>query len=185
MADELSGILQSIRGTFSLGLISWATVKDQETQELIHYHDVCIFEQGLRAVKRGQNRKLPAGSKVYDVTVTGSGLPVDYDYIGQELSKMLRRNFTGDCFEAVKEYCERSGQIKEMKSQPWYQFARFVRNCLTHTQCWKFESYDLSQLPITWKGKSIDASLQGKEAEGSIYSWFDACVLYGEMYSFS
>lgn len=185
MADELLGVLQTLRGTFSLGLLCWAVVKDPETQALIHSHDVCILKQGLRAVRQGQDRNIPAGREVYDVKVSGSGLPIDYDHLSQELSKMLLRNFTADCFEAVKEYCEKSGQMKEMKFQRWYQFARIVRNCLTHTQCWKFMSHDLSLLPITWNGITIDASLQGKESDGTVYNWFDACVLYAAMHSFA
>lgn len=185
MADELLGVLQTLRGTFSLGLLCWAVVKDPETQALIHSHDVCILKQGLRAVKQGQNRKIPAGTEVYDVAVSGPGVPNDYDHLSQELSKMLLRNFSADCFEAVKEYCEKSEQIKEMQSQPWYQFARIVRNSLTHTQYWKFTPYDLSLLPITWNGKKIDASLQGKESDSIVCNWFDACVLYAAMYSFA
>ena len=185
MADELLSILQTLRDTFSLGLLCWAVVKDPETQSLIHRHDVCILKQGLRAVKQGQNRKIPAGTEVYDVAVSGPGLPTDYDHLSQELSKMLLRNFTADCFEAIKEHCEKSGQMKEMQSQPWYQFARIVRNCLTHTQCWKFKPHDLSLLPITWNGKTIEVSFQGKESDGTVYNWFDACTLYASMYGFA
>src|SRR5205823_14773826 len=128
----------------------------------------------MLAVKPGQDRRIPAGTPVYDVTVAGSGLSVDYAHLSMELSKMLLRNFTQDCFEAVTDYCERSSQLQEMRAELSYQFARLVRNCLTHTQCWRFQPSDLTLLPITWNGKTLDASLQGRESDGTVYNYFDA-----------
>jgi hypothetical protein len=185
MADQLLGVLESIRGTFSLGLFSWALAKDRDTQDLILSHEVSVLCDRISAVKSGQDKKIPAGAKVYDVTICGPNMEPDFEHLTQELSKMLLRNFTGDCFEAVKDYCEVSGQLEAMKRQPWYQFARLVRNCLTHTQCWKFSPYDLSLLPVTWNDKTFDASLQGKESEGTVYNWFDACGLYAAMFDFA
>ena len=60
---------------------------------------------------------------------------------------MLLRNFTGDCFETLKEYCEMSQQLPALRAQSWYQFARLVHNCLPHTHCHRFHESDLEVLP--------------------------------------
>ena len=184
MADQLLGVLQTIRANFSAGLFCWGIIKDPNTQEMITKNEVFILEDRIVAIRPGNNRKILENKHLYDVTITGPGIPPDFEHISREFSKMLLRNFTLDCFEAVRDYSRTSGQLHLMRSQPWYHFARLARNALTHDQCWNFKSYDLPLLPVTWKGKTIEASLQGQEIQGTVYSWYDACVLYSAMFEF-
>jgi hypothetical protein len=52
-----------------------------------------------------------------------------------------------------------------MKKEGWYQFARIVANSLSHNFRLEFRRPDLSLLPVTYRGVSIDKSMDGKTIE--------------------
>lgn len=60
-----------------------------------------------------------------------------------------------------------------------------MRNSLTHTQVWHFNKYDLDRLPVTWRDKKIEASMDGSEPTFEFFDWWDGCELWGEMYAFA
>jgi hypothetical protein len=60
-----------------------------------------------------------------------------------------------------------------------------VRNSLKHSQTWNFNSYDRSLLPLSWKGKVIQASMDGQMMTWDFYDCFDALELWDEMFSFA
>ena len=87
----------------------------------------------------------------------------NFEHASLEFVKMHLRNFTTEMFEKVKTHSEASGHSSEHKSQNWYQYARMVRNALTHDQHWHFNRYDRSLLPVRWLEKTIEESMDGKE----------------------
>lgn len=184
MADQVLGVLQTMRANFSTGLFCWGLIKNPNTQAMVTSNEVFILSDRIVALRPGDSRKVVQGRPSYPVTLAAPGSPPDFEHISREFSKMLLRNFTLDCFEAVRDYAKTSGQLPLMRSQSWYHFARLVRNALTHDQCWNFKSDDLLLLPVTWNGKTIEASLQGQEVKGTVYNWFDACLLYSAMFDF-
>jgi hypothetical protein len=79
-----------------------------------------------------------------------------------ELYKFSRRNLIKESFEVVKSYAGENNLTKQLKSQPWFEFARMVRNAVSHDLVWYFRPDDLKKLPVTWGGKTIDSSLNRK-----------------------
>ncbi len=77
-----------------------------------------------------------------------------------QFRQSVMRNCLKAIFELVKAYGERHKQGDVMRAAPWYGFLRIVRNCLSHDLRLHFKKYDLSQLPVTWAGLTIDASMQ-------------------------
>ena len=55
---------------------------------------------------------------------------------------------------------EKRTRRRVVEAAPWYQFLRIIRNCLSHDMKLHFRSYDLKQLPVSWSGLIIDASMQ-------------------------
>lgn len=55
-----------------------------------------------------------------------------------QFSIMLLRAFQKETFEVIKDYCERNEVDNKLKEQPWYEFARIIRNCLSHDMKFKF-----------------------------------------------
>ena len=142
-----------------------------------------VGEDGLHCVPK--NRQVPSeAGEYYQVGFAGSP-DFNLDRAALEFSKMLLRNFTLDCFEAVKNYCDETGQLDLLRSQPWYQFTRLMRNSLTHPQTWHFRDGDRKKLPVTWRDKTIDENMEGREPDFCFYDWWDGCELWEEMNTFA
>ncbi len=127
---------------------------------------------------------IPEGEQFYEFELAGPKEP-DFEHAATEFAKMLLRTFTTESFEKLRGYCEETNQIDLMRRQPWYHFARMVRNSLKHSQTWNLNSYDLSLLPVTWNGKTIEASMNGQIMTWDFYDCFDALELWDEMYAFA
>ena len=93
---------------------------------------------------------------------------IDYIFERNDLLKLatgqfrnaILRNCMKEIFEQVKLYGRETNQMQVVKAAPWFQFLRIVRNCLSHDMKLHFGSYDLKQLPVSWSGLIIDASMQ-------------------------
>ena len=51
----------------------------------------------------------------------------------KEFMNMLLRILIKESFELLKNHCAETGQAPLLKGQPWYDFARIIRNSLSHT----------------------------------------------------
>jgi len=77
-----------------------------------------------------------------------------------EFRNAILRNCMKEIFEQVKLYGRETNQMHVVEAAPWYQFLRITRNCLSHDMKLHFNSYDLKQLPVSWSGLIIHASMQ-------------------------
>lgn len=127
---------------------------------------------------------IPEGQQFYALEL-GGPKEVDFKHASMEFAKMHLRTFATESFEKTKRYCESTDQVQLFKKQPWYQFARMVRNSLKHSQHWSFNNYDLSILPVTWQGKTIEAGMNGKEMTWEFFDPFDSLELWDNMYEFA
>lgn len=93
-----------------------------------------------------------------------------------EFQKMLRRAAVAESFEALSTYCHQSGQIEKFRSLPWYQFARILRNTVSHKQgeliTWPAALTKKGTSSVTWRHRTLD-----KTMEGTPLQFYDAEVL--------
>ena len=175
--------LVGIRSNFAFGLQFWGLLRNSQTADIVKLHRVMVKTDGIYAIPPGKSMHIPEGEQFYALELAGPTQP-DFNHAAMEFVKMQLRTFTTESFEKLKGYCDSTDQMEPMQKQPWYQFARMVRNCLKHSQYWKFNKYDLSILPVAWHGKTIEAGMNGKEMTWEFYDPFDALELWDEMYDF-
>lgn len=108
----------------------------------------------------------------------------DKEIAVKEFLKMLLRSLVKESFELIKEYCEASNQKPALSKQQWYQFARMIRNCLSHNFKFEFSKYDKGLLPVSWRGKAITAGMDGSFLLLSFFGYIEAWELFKEMNSF-
>jgi len=77
----------------------------------------------------------------------------------KEFRNSVLRNCLKEIFELVKLYGNETNQAAIIKSAPWYQFLRIVRNCLSHDLQIRFRDSDLKYLPVTWSRLTLDQSM--------------------------
>src|SRR5262245_30579167 len=94
--------------------------------------------------KNGGWRQLPSGTGNFgdpagnlvpvDLSAVVQNLESDRDreHVTAEFEKSLRRSLLGEGHEVILTYCEATGQFPTYKAQPWFQFARVVRNLVSH-----------------------------------------------------
>lgn len=80
----------------------------------------------------------------------------------EELYESAHRSAIKELFPLTKLYCHRTGQLEALKSQPWFQFWRIVRNAWSHDMTFNFNPDEKALLPVTWSGVTIDVSMNGK-----------------------
>jgi len=56
----------------------------------------------------------------------------------EQFNQMSFRNFVTEFYENTKEYCKKTDQWKQMQEQPWFHYARLVRNCFSHNNRFNF-----------------------------------------------
>lgn len=184
LAHKILNHLVGIRSNFAFGLQVWALLTNRDTAQLLKVHRVVVKPDGIYAVPPGKTMRIAEGESFYSLELAGPK-EEDFKHAAMEFAKMHLRTFTTEMFEKLKGYCISTGQMDLMRKQGWYQFARMVRNSLKHSQHWEFNKYDLSILPVTWCGKTIDTALAGTEMTWDFYDSFDALELWDEMYDFA
>lgn len=98
---------------------------------------------------------------------------------------MLLRALLKESFELVRDYSERTKQDALFRSQPWYQFARMIRNCISHNFHFHFTPHDLRHLPATWNGRTIDALLDKKPLAIAFLGYDGTWELFRELEEFA
>lgn len=77
-------------------------------------------------------------------------------------NRALTRNLFKESFRITQAYCHSSSQLSALKANEWYEFSRIIANTLSHNFRLEFRPYDLSRLPVSYKGVTIDSSLNGQ-----------------------
>ncbi|NTH16659.1 hypothetical protein G6L99_31595 [Agrobacterium rhizogenes] len=72
-------------------------------------------------------------------------------------------------FEFLSKFCKNYGEANphstlssDLKAAQWYQFARLVRNALSHNFRFEFDRGTRMKLPITWNGITISEAMDGQ-----------------------
>ena len=81
----------------------------------------------------------------------------------EELYDSAHRSAIKELFPLTKLYCHRTGQLQALKSQPWFQFWRILRNCWSHDMTFNFNPDEKAVLPVTWSGVTLDISMNGRQ----------------------
>ena len=95
-----------------------------------------------------------------------------------EFLKMLMRTLIKESFEHIKDYCEDTNQYAALKTEPWYEFARLMRNFLSHNCRFEFNKYDRERLPVSWKNITITAEMDGQGLERSQWGHIETWELF-------
>ena len=79
-----------------------------------------------------------------------------------EYEKSLRRSFLKEGHEVIQNYCEETNQFAAYKAQPWFEFARIIRNTVSHKdggilRCWPDKRIKIA----VWRTRTLEPSMVG------------------------
>ena len=77
--------------------------------------------------------------------------PSDRKILIEEFENGLKRSLMSEGHEVILWYCEETGQFHAYENMPWFQFARIIRNVVSHKQGGILKNWpmDLTQKGIT------------------------------------
>lgn len=110
--------------------------------------------------------------------------PADRDIAVKEFFTSQIRALIKESFELIKNYCNETKQDSKFKTEPWYQFARMIRNCLSHNFKFEFSKYDKGILPVSWKSRTIDIAMDNNHLELSFFGYVETWELFTEYQTF-
>jgi hypothetical protein len=93
-----------------------------------------------------------------------SRFSITTDFVLNHLHALIRVPF-----ELLGDYCEDYDQavpggnmLKQLRTVDWYEYARAIRNTVSHNFRFDFSKYKAEKFPITWRDISLTADLHGK-----------------------
>lgn len=103
----------------------------------------------------------------------------------KEFTTMLIRGLLKESFETVRAYAKSNRQSAKLKAQPWFQFFRLIRNCVSHNFHFEFTDDDVKLLPVSWRGVTIEKDMQSKPLEIAFLGYDGVWDLFSELVQFA
>lgn len=102
----------------------------------------------------------------------------------RELWKSSRRALIKESYEVTLGYAKQKGLMEPLRNQPWYQFVRVIRNCLSHDFHFRFKDHTRSLLPVSWCNKEITAAMEDTDLPEDFLDPYTTWALFLEMVQF-
>ncbi len=76
----------------------------------------------------------------------------------------LLRTLMRETHELILLYCEETQQSSVYKAEPWFQFARVLRNVISHKEggtlrVWPRDLLERGVTSVTWRAKTFDTTM--------------------------
>ena len=110
----------------------------------------------------------------------------DRQHLFDEYEKSLKRSLLSEGHELILAYCEATNQFSQYKAQTWFQFARIIRNIVSHKNCGIVVKWppDLAKNGIKsggWRARAIDDSMVGHAVD---FTPYEAIQLFDDQMNF-
>lgn len=167
--EELLNQLSHTKNNYIIGLASLSMFKSGQAVPLLERHAAAFgeytvtFDQLAELLRKASDREIALN----------------------EFNKMLMRTTIKESFEHIKEYCQDTNQFPLLKSEPWYEFARIIRNFLSHNCRFIFNKYDRERLPIRWKDFEITEAMHGGGLGDKVFGNIQTWELFSRMEEFA
>ena len=111
----------------------------------------------------------------------------DKEELINEYEKSLKRTLLREGHEVILAYCEATKQFQKYKDEPWFQFARIIRNVVSHEvggilKKWPNDLAKKSITTVSWRTRILDISLTGKFVE---FTPYEAIQLFDDQKNFA
>lgn len=110
----------------------------------------------------------------------------DQEDLFNEYEKSLKRSLLREGHELILAYCEATNQFALYKAQTWFQFARIIRNIVSHKDSGMLRTWpkDLAEngiKDVQWRGRTLDDSMVGSAVK---FTPYEAIQLFDDQMRF-
>lgn len=167
--DDLISQLQNAKNNYILGLAAVSLFSNKKSLSILK-ESYASF--GKYRVQFDQVNNLLSNLSDRNIAVN--------EFINSQIRVLIKESF-----ELIKDYCADTNQNSTFKAEPWYQFARIIRNCLSHNFRFEFRSNDNKLLPVSWKNKTIDSSMDGQYLMLEFFGYVETWELFEEFLDYA
>lgn len=160
--------IDNIKNTFLLGLSAMMLFTMEGTPPMLE-NSSCSF--GRHTV-------------CFDQLMASLGNQDEKKVILDDFIKMLYRTFVQEAVFVVEDYCERSGQSDLLYVQPWYPFAKAIKDCFSNGFRFGMDLAVNDSMPIRWRKKLITENMRGESLQSSFFDFDDAWDLVDDIRNF-
>lgn len=157
--DDLIAQLEHSKNNYILGLAAFSLFDNEQVYSILDRHIAAFgqyfitFDQVSQLLKNEHDR----------------------DIALREFRKMMMRTLIAESYGHIKKYCEQTDQYAALKTEPWYEFSRLIRNFLSHNCKFEFNKYDRDRLPISWRERTISIEMDRQSVDlnffGDVQTW--------------
>mgnify|MGYP001608326911 FL=1 len=166
---ELISQLENAKNNYILGLAGISLFGSPEAYPILEKNHAAF---GTYTVDFAQVVRLLRNTKDREIAIK--------EFLTSQIRALIKESF-----ELIKDYCDGTGQPALFKAEPWYQFARMIRNCLSHNFKFEFNKYDKGLLPVSWKTRTITSAMDGQHLELGFFGYVETWELLREYQSFA
>jgi hypothetical protein len=155
--DELLNGLNVLLNNFLYGFVSPQLVPTEKWREVSSKTAVFARREGEVLVNLGP--------------LTRRALDDDYavrEKFKRNYENSLLRTLLREAHEMILWYCEETMQFPIYKAEPWFQFARVLRNIISHKEggtirAWPSDLLTKGITSVTWRDRILDTTMLGHQ----------------------
>lgn len=164
-------VLENARSRFYVAGAAYALLTEEATRHLIVDYDFSLSEAGFHVRPHGSETTQGISRTVSFRRATAK------DEAHSLLEAAFQKLIT-DSVDVVASFARQNGDWHILKKQPWFAFARHLRNAYSHNGRWHFEDHAI--VPVRWKRYEIDRPMQDHAVRDFI-SYLDGTDLHAQM----
>lgn len=162
--SELVSQLENAKNSYILGMAAISLFGSPEAYPILEGNHAAF---GQYTVNFDQVTRLLRNAKDRDIAIR--------EFLTSQIRALIKESF-----ELIKDYCDDTGQSQVLKAESWYQFARMIRNCLSHNFRFEFNNYDKTLLPVSWGARTIEEGMDGAPLELKFFGYVESWELFSE-----
>jgi len=152
---ELISQLENAKNNYILGLAAISLFSNEKTFPILEESNAA-FGQYTVPFKQVKNLMSNPSDRVVAIK----------EFLTSQILALIKESF-----ELIKDYCDGTKQSSPFQAEPWYQFSRMIRNCLSHNFRFEFNKNDKTLLPVTWKNRTIESSMDGHHLKLNFFGY--------------
>jgi hypothetical protein len=174
--DELLEILTGIRATAVLGHVGTEYVM----RDLPRFTSEIRGKMfGVRVGEPGRHGYALSLDALADLLSDARNRKV----LQSNLNLLMKQDLVRTAYAHIGHYCEEHSCFGLMKAQPWWMFARIIRNTISHTTGARLHQWpDKKVHSVTWNGHTISKTDVGTDID---FAADEAFHLFDEMVGFA
>jgi hypothetical protein len=180
--ESLEGRLAGVSTSYLMGLAAIDLLSNPTSRSMLVGRYASFGQAGLSFANQPDTSAL---SVSLDQVAHLLANPNNLAESGKQFAIILLRDLVTIGFQLLEERCEAVGEMSHLKGTSFYQFARIIRNCVSHNFRIEYGKFDKSLLPLSWRGQTLTLPMDGGPLPLEFFGWGHAWTMHMEYVAYA